>query len=93
MKIAPQKVCHFLNTTWRDYYRFYEQTTNFPEVGACPVTPKVFYFKNHVLDASMLPPYIPRGLWRIGHDFRYAGSGAVAVYIDVYFRVEDEGFF
>ncbi|XP_055618089.1 uncharacterized protein LOC129763243 [Toxorhynchites rutilus septentrionalis] len=93
MKIAPQKICQFFNSTWREYYSYFNETTNFPEIGECPVMAKVFTVKNHILDASMFPPYMPKGLWRFSIMGHTVGQEEVIINVDVYFKLEDKGIF
>ncbi|XP_055618630.1 uncharacterized protein LOC129763514 [Toxorhynchites rutilus septentrionalis] len=93
MKLPPQRICEFFNTTWREYYPYYNETTNFPEVGECPITPKMFYVKNHILDGSVFPPYIPKGLWRLSVFGRLVDADEVLICVDVYIKVVDKGIF
>ncbi|XP_053698484.1 uncharacterized protein LOC128745434 [Sabethes cyaneus] len=93
MKIAPQQICDFFNTTWRDYHQYFEDNTNFPEIGECPITPKEFYVRNHILDSSMFPPYLPRGLWRMSLFMQTIDTKSVHLLVDVLFKVADRGIF
>ncbi|XP_055525389.1 uncharacterized protein LOC129718542 [Wyeomyia smithii] len=93
MKIAPQKICEFFNTTWRDYHQYFKDDTNFPEIGECPITAKELYVKNHVLDSKMFTKYLPHGLWRMSLLMQTTDTGAVLLVVEVLFKVADRGIF
>ncbi|XP_055543291.1 uncharacterized protein LOC129728848 [Wyeomyia smithii] len=93
MKIAPHRLCQFFSTTWREYYSYFKDCTNFPEIGACPVTAKQYYAKNLILDSNIFPPYLPRGLWRSSVIMKMVGNEDIVARTDVYFKVEPKGVF
>uniref|UniRef100_A0A182P805 Uncharacterized protein n=1 Tax=Anopheles epiroticus TaxID=199890 RepID=A0A182P805_9DIPT len=93
-RVPLQKMCHFLNTTYRDYREFYRNMTNFPEAGVCPVRAEQFYIKNKVLDANIFNDYFQAGLWKITLFLYEKSSLEVAVLVvELLFRVSREGLF
>nr|XP_029733735.1 uncharacterized protein LOC109623195 [Aedes albopictus] len=93
MKIARTKICDFVNNDWRDYYPYFENSSNLPKVGECPVEPKEFYFNDMVLDANMFPPYLPHGLWRLSISITSPGDDIPMMFYQVYFKVAAVGIF
>ncbi|XP_001662213.2 uncharacterized protein LOC5575791 [Aedes aegypti] len=92
MKIKPTKLCDFVNGDWRDYYPYFESSSNFPKVGECPIEPKEYRITNMVLDSNMFPPYLPNGLWRLSIIVSRPG-GDPLLYVESYFKVADAGVF
>ncbi|XP_062536583.1 uncharacterized protein LOC134205360 [Armigeres subalbatus] len=93
MKIAPTKICEFVNNDYSEYYPFFEESTNFPKVGECPIEPQEFYVKNMVLNSNTFPPYLPKGLWRLSIIVQTVGGENILSWIHVYFKLEDAGVF
>uniref|UniRef100_A0A182N717 Uncharacterized protein n=1 Tax=Anopheles dirus TaxID=7168 RepID=A0A182N717_9DIPT len=66
VRLPMQRMCHFLNTTYSDYWHFYANVTNFPAVGECPVQAKRYYVRDKTLDSTLfLQDYLKSGLWKI----------------------------
>ncbi|XP_053687040.1 uncharacterized protein LOC128736577 [Sabethes cyaneus] len=93
MKLASQKVCEFCNTTWRDYQPYYQNSTNLPKIGECPITPKQFYIRNHIMNSEEFTPFLPRGLWRFRCSIIKAGAENNLAIIDFYIKIVDKGIF
>ncbi|KXJ81111.1 uncharacterized protein LOC109415309 [Aedes albopictus] len=91
MKIARTKMCDFLNNDWREYYPYFENSSNLPKVGECPVQPMEFYFNDMVLDSNMFPPYLPHGLWRMSISLYRPGVDIPVILVEVYFKVAAVG--
>uniref|UniRef100_A0A182N716 Uncharacterized protein n=1 Tax=Anopheles dirus TaxID=7168 RepID=A0A182N716_9DIPT len=92
-RLPLQKMCIFLNTTYRDYREFYRSMTNFPDVGTCPFPAQQYYIKNKVLSAKIFNDYFQSGLWRItmlGYDYSVDN---LIVSGELLFRVSREGLF
>ncbi|XP_055543283.1 uncharacterized protein LOC129728839 [Wyeomyia smithii] len=93
MRLASQKICEFFRTTWAAYESYYEACCDFPAPDECPIVPQTFHVKNHVLDSAMLPPYVPRGLWRLSIFMKNTGNGDILLHINVYGKIEATGIF
>ncbi|KXJ77023.1 uncharacterized protein LOC115269291 [Aedes albopictus] len=93
MKIARTKICDFVNNDWRDYYPYFENSSNLPKVGECPVDPMEFYFNDMVLDSKMFPPYLPHGLWRMSISLTRPGIDVPVIFLQVYYKVAPVGIF
>uniref|UniRef100_A0A182XHK2 Uncharacterized protein n=1 Tax=Anopheles quadriannulatus TaxID=34691 RepID=A0A182XHK2_ANOQN len=93
-RIPLQKMCQFLNTTYRDYREFYRNMTNFPDAGTCPAEKKQYYIKNKVLDAKIFNDYFQAGLWKLTILLYEKGNLQVSVVaVEMLFRVSREGLF
>ncbi|XP_035776786.1 uncharacterized protein LOC118458435 [Anopheles albimanus] len=92
-RVPQQRFCQFLNTTYRDYREFYRNTTNFPDVGTCPMTAQLYYIRNKVLDVNLINPAFPKGLWRVDILFFHDGEDFPIVTIEMYIKVTHEDIF
>uniref|UniRef100_A0A182VYQ0 Uncharacterized protein n=1 Tax=Anopheles minimus TaxID=112268 RepID=A0A182VYQ0_9DIPT len=93
-RLPMQKMCQFLNTTYRDYREYYRKATNFPNAGQCPVEAKQYYMNNHVLAANIFNNYFQEGLWKVGMLLYKSSNLEQSVYTTEFlFRVSREGLF
>ncbi|XP_049535837.1 uncharacterized protein LOC125951213 [Anopheles darlingi] len=92
-RIPQQKFCQFLNTTYRDYREFYRNTTNFPDVGTCPMPGQLYYIRNKVLDVNLINPAFPKGLWRVDILIFHDGEDYPIVTVEMYIKVTHEDAF
>ncbi|XP_052890242.1 uncharacterized protein LOC128298528 [Anopheles moucheti] len=93
-RLPLQKMCQFLNTTYRDYREFYRNISNFPDVGTCPALAKQYYIRNHVLEARSINKYFQAGLWKITMImFKSTNLDRPIYKIELLFRVSREGLF
>ncbi|XP_035894769.1 uncharacterized protein LOC118504435 [Anopheles stephensi] len=93
-RVPLQKMCKFLNTTYRDYRDFYRNMTNFPDAGVCPVEAKQYYVKNKVLDAKIFNDYFQAGLWKITLLlYEKSNFDLSIVVVELHFQVSREGMF
>ncbi|XP_053659051.1 uncharacterized protein LOC128708118 [Anopheles marshallii] len=93
-RLPLQKMCQFLNTTYRDYREFYRNISNFPEVGTCPAVANQYYIRNHVLDAGIINNYFQTGLWKVTMILFKSNNVDLPIYmIEFLFRVSREGLF
>ncbi|XP_052890240.1 uncharacterized protein LOC128298526 [Anopheles moucheti] len=94
VRLPLQKMCKFLNTTYRDYREYYRYTTNFPDVGACPVEAKQYYIKDQVLDADIFDDFLKSGLWKLSlHLYESIDLKIPVTTVDLLFQVSREGLF
>uniref|UniRef100_A0A182SLE4 Uncharacterized protein n=1 Tax=Anopheles maculatus TaxID=74869 RepID=A0A182SLE4_9DIPT len=93
-RLPLQKLCTFLNTTYRDYRHFYQNMTNFPDAGVCPAEAIQYYIKNKVLDAKIFNDYFQAGLWKVTL-LLYENSNIelAIVVVELLFKVSREGMF
>ncbi|XP_050085201.1 uncharacterized protein LOC126571029 [Anopheles aquasalis] len=92
-RIPQQPFCQFLNTTYRDYREFYRNTTNFPDVGTCPMAAQLYFIRNKVLDVNLINPAFPKGLWRADILIFHDGEDYPIVTIEMYIKVTHEDVF
>ncbi|XP_055542437.1 uncharacterized protein LOC129728052 [Wyeomyia smithii] len=95
MRLASQRMCDFLNTTWTDYHAFYQNNTDFPQPGECPIAPKQYLIENHIMDSRMFSPYMPRGFWKLQISLTKGNVlDEITVFqLNVYVKVEPKGTF
>lgn len=74
-----------------EYRPYFQNATNFPEVGECPLKPKQYYFKNHVFDAMLMSKYVPLGLWQLR--MMVTRNEDIMLLFDVYIKVQEKGIF
>ncbi|XP_053671500.1 uncharacterized protein LOC128721744 [Anopheles nili] len=86
-KVPLQRMCQFLNTTYRDYRELYRNVTNFPEPGVCPLPAQRYYIKNKVLDSKLINNYFPSGLWRGDFELHDVNTNQRLVNVQLFFRV------
>ncbi|XP_053659387.1 uncharacterized protein LOC128708434 [Anopheles marshallii] len=94
IRLPLQKMCQFLNTTYRGYREFYRNISNFPDVGDCPAEAKQYYIKNQVLDADTFNAYFRSGLWKLTiHLYESINLDIPVATAELLFKVSREGMF
>lgn len=92
MKIGPIGWCDFMTTFWPDYYPYgVKYVTNLWKPHECPVYPSKQQFNDLILDASILPQYLPTGLWRV--EITLSKNRVVRLYFLILFKVYESGYF
>uniref|UniRef100_A0A182VYS0 MD-2-related lipid-recognition domain-containing protein n=1 Tax=Anopheles minimus TaxID=112268 RepID=A0A182VYS0_9DIPT len=92
-RVPMQKVCAFLNTTYRDYREFYRSNSNFPDVGTCPLAVQQYYIKNKVLDAKYINNYFQPGLWKMDFMILRVIDEVAVMNAEILFKVQKDAFF
>ncbi|XP_065092166.1 uncharacterized protein LOC135713015 [Ochlerotatus camptorhynchus] len=66
MKVPSIGVCDFFSEIYPTYYPYLKEgVVNFPPTTECPLTPKVVYIRDYVVSPFLVPPFVPKGLWRV----------------------------
>lgn len=82
MRVPPMGVCDYLERFWGDYYPYMVgYAPNLVKPGECPLSVRVVQLDDMILDPRMLPPYVPKGLWKLVWHANATG-------MDKYFLVE-----
>lgn len=93
MKIAPISACTYIRTVWSEYYPYFKPSCpNIAEPGVCPLTAREVLVNDLILDAGLLPPYVPTGLWKLIWRAKDNGTG-LYFELEVTFKIFPNGHF
>ncbi|XP_049284878.1 uncharacterized protein LOC125764559 [Anopheles funestus] len=64
MKLPSCGTCDFLDNLQKGYGEYLEGCSNLPEIGECPFSPRIIDIRDKAFPKEVIPPVMPRGLWK-----------------------------
>uniref|UniRef100_A0A182NQB0 Uncharacterized protein n=1 Tax=Anopheles dirus TaxID=7168 RepID=A0A182NQB0_9DIPT len=64
MKLPPSGCCTFIDNVHDAYGQHLTAVVNLPAKGECPISPRSIHIIDYALPQNVVPPVVPRGLWK-----------------------------